>query len=71
MCLEEELYEMLCVARKCKGKLHKVASTLRDGTRELGVLLLNVAVFRMHCNSWDIEVDQGQGCVARFRVTRS
>jgi hypothetical protein len=32
---------------------------------------LNVAVFRMHCNSWDIEVDQGQGCVARFRVTRS
>jgi hypothetical protein len=58
VCLEEELYEMLCVARKCQGKLHKGAIKRGDGASE-SVLLLNVAVFRMHCNSWDIEVDQG------------
>jgi hypothetical protein len=49
---------MLCVARKCKGKLDKGVITLDDGTCE-SVLLLNVAVFRLHCNSWDIEVEQG------------
>ena len=59
VCLEEELYKMLCVARKCKGKLDKGDMTIDDGTCE-SVLLLNVAVFRLHCNSWDIEVsDQG------------
>jgi hypothetical protein len=56
--LEEDLYEMLCVALKCQGKLDKGDITLDDGTCE-SVLLLNVAVFRMHCNVWDIEVDQG------------
>jgi len=55
---EEDLYQMLCVARKCQGKLDKGDITLHDGTRQ-SVLLLNVAVFRFRCNIWDIQVDQG------------
>jgi hypothetical protein len=62
VCLEEDVYEMLCVACKCQDKLHKGVVKRRDGTSE-SVLLLNVAVFRMHCNSWDIEVDEGDKAV--------
>ena len=62
---EEDLYQMLCVARKCQGKLDKGDVMLHDGTRQ-SVLLLNAGLW-LHsrcptCSYWGL---LGGGCKGR------